>query len=192
LSANDTGYLTFRFVRRLFFALTIPPGIRELLLNAFPQKKHFGIRFTPPENLHITTHFLGATAEDSLEEIIRKSERLAASSTPFHLEFEKFKIIMKEKRAVMIWAQFQEEPLYESLSLELRRLFPTDENRKPVPHATIARIKQLRELPFEMPHGKPFSIEVASLALMESKLDPSGASYEMIAEWKLKGSLSSR
>jgi 2'-5' RNA ligase len=192
LSANDTGYLTFRFVKRLFFALTIPPGTRELLLGAFPQKKHFGIRFTPTENLHITAHFLGATAEDKLKERIGKTETLAALSPPFHLKFEQFKIISKEKRAVMIWAQFEKEPLYESLCIELRRLFPTDENRKPVPHATIARIKQLRELPFELPQVKSFSMEITSLALWESQLDPSGARYEMIAEWKLKGSLSSR
>ena len=188
-----TGCLTnFLIVKRLFFALTLPATVRELLLRASPQKNHFGIRFTSLENLHITTHFLGAISEDNLPDIIRKAETLAASSPPFHLQFESFKMIRKEKRAVMIWAEFKEEPLYESLCMDLRKLFPTDENRKPLPHATIARIKQLRQLPFELPHVKPFSMEVASLALMESKLDPSGASYEMIAEWKLKGSLSSR
>src|SRR5438552_1467159 len=128
---------------RLFFALPIPVELRQKLLAAFPRKNLPGIRFTPLENLHITAHFLGATSAEKIPDIIQQANEVSESTSSFELKFDSFKTIFQKKKPVMIWAQFEENSLYENLCLKLREAFPTDENRKPNPHATLARIKQL-------------------------------------------------
>jgi 2'-5' RNA ligase len=64
-------------------------------------------------------------------------------------------------------------------------LFPTGKNRKPVPHATLARIKQLRSLPFELPGIKAFSLLVDKLHLWESHLNSSGSEYSSVSSFRL-------
>ena len=130
--------------------------------------------------------------KEKLKEIIEQVNSVCESSYPFHLTFESFKTIFKDRKPVMIWAQFAESREFDQLCFRLRVAFPTEEKRKPLPHLTLARIKQLRQLPFDLPKTKPylpggqaFSFEVNQLELWESHLDEKGATYEMIEQWKL-------
>jgi len=170
---------------RLFFAIPIPFELRQKLVRGFPKEKFHDIRFTPIENLHITIHFLGTTAEEKFERLIQSTTTLIASTSSFEMRFDCFKIIMKERKPIMIWAQFEESGAFEKLALQLREAFPTEEKRKPNPHATLARIKQLKRLPFELPEAKPFSFVVDRLELWESKLSSEGSRYLMLQSWKL-------
>jgi len=171
---------------RLFFALPIDIDFKQRIIRAFHNKKSHCIRFTPEENLHITIHFLGSTEERKLEEIFSKASAIAANFPSFELKFENFRLISKEKKPLMIWAQFEENPAFEKLSFQLREAFPTGEKRKPNPHATIARIKQLKRLPFELPAAKPFSFIADRLELWESKLNSEGSKYFLLKNWNLK------
>jgi RNA 2',3'-cyclic 3'-phosphodiesterase len=170
---------------RLFFALPIPIELRQKLLSSSPRKHFHGIRFTPEENLHITVHFLGATEEEKLPEIILKAKEISQSTSSFNLKFDSFKTIFEKRKPVMIWAQFEENSSYENLSLKLREAIATDEKRKPNPHATMARIKQVKELPFGIPKSESFSFAVDELQLLESFTHADGAQYKVIASWKL-------
>ena len=173
-------------MQRLFFALPIPTELKQKLLSAFPRKNFPGIRFTPLENLHITAHFLGATSAEKIPQIIQRAKEISESTSAFELKFDSFKIILEKKKPVMIWAQFEENSLYENLCLKLRETFSTDEHRKPNPHATLARIKQLKQLPFELPKASSFSFVIDQLELFESLTHPEGAQYKLIERWKLK------
>ncbi|HYV94271.1 MAG TPA: RNA 2',3'-cyclic phosphodiesterase [Chitinophagales bacterium] len=171
---------------RLFFAIPIPIELRQKLLSAFSQKNFPGIRFTPIENLHITAHFLGTTSEEKIPEMLQRAKQISESTSSFELKLDSFKTIFQKKKPVMIWAQFEENFSYENLCLKLREAFPTGENRNPNPHATLARIKQLKQLPFEPPKAKSFSFVTDSLELFESLTHPEGAEYKLIERWKLK------
>lgn len=140
----------------------------------------------PEVNLHITLHFLGDTNEDQVQDIIRQLQTVASDSGSFEMKFAGLKTILKERKPVMIWAQFEENAAFEQLSIALRKCFPPDEKRKPNPHLTLARIKQLKQLPFELPEVKPFSFTVATVELWESKLGSEGATYSLIERQKLK------
>ena len=87
----------------------------------------------------------------------------------------------------MIWAQFEDSNAFDSLCLELRKSFPTDEKRKPLPHLTMARIKQLKKLPFDLPSFNIFSFAADRMELWESHLDSDGAEYKMIESWNFTG-----
>jgi 2'-5' RNA ligase len=64
---------------------------------------------------------------------------------------------------------------------------PTDEKRKPFPHLTLARIKQLKKLPFDLPHIHPFSFIADRVELWKSNLHADGAQYEQITSWIFPG-----
>ena len=171
---------------RLFFAIPIPIEQKQKLLASFPQKNLSGIRFTPLENLHITAHFLGATSEEKIPAIIQHAKGISGSISSFGLKFDTFKTIYQKQKPVMIWAQFEENSLFENLCLQLRAAFPTDENRKPNPHATLARIKQMKKLPFDLPVINSFSIVADQVQLFESHTLAEGSQYEIIDTWNFK------
>ena len=172
-------------MKRLFFALPIPVPLKKQILQSFPQKTFVGIRFTSEENLHLTTHFLGAVPEDKLGEIILLAEKIAATASSFDLKLESYQTVIRNRKPVMIWAQFEESAGFEGLCLKLRKAFPTEENRTPNPHATLARIKQLKQLPFNLPIAKPSSFIASQIELWESKTESTGATYSKIVGWKL-------
>lgn len=171
---------------RLFFAIPVPTEHRRTLLSVFPPAHYPGIRFTIPEQLHITLHFLGETEKGKLPSIISAANRVAATYMAFELKFRSFKVIQKQHKPVMIWAQGEQDEAFEALCMQFRNALPTGENKKPDPHITIARIKQLKQLPFELPQLKPFSFKAERIELFESVTDPAGAVYKLVEKWELK------
>lgn len=170
---------------RLFVAIPLPAELGKMLLAAFPHRQHHGIRFTPEANLHITAHFLGNIEAESVPAISARLHALAASVSAFELKFAGLEVVSRDKKPAMVWARFEENAAFEELSLELRRLFPTEEKRKPNPHVTLARIRQLKKLPFELPDVKPFSFIAERLELLESTLNNDGAQYTLCSSHKL-------
>ncbi len=172
-------------MKRLFFAIPIPDLYKKELVHSFLQKSYPGIRWTKEEQLHITLHFLGPVDDEKIKELIPQAAAACQSFHSFNLQFNTFKAILHNRKPRMIWAQFEENQSFESLSHKLRDMFPTGENRKPVPHATLARIKQLRSLPFELPGIKAFSLLVDKLHLWESHLNSSGSEYSSVSSFRL-------
>lgn len=172
-------------MHRLFFALPLQNALKHMILKSFREKSFHGIRFTPEENLHITLHFLGATASVELNEVITKAGTICESASPFEITFEGLKVIQRNRKPVMVWAQFSNSPEFEDLTLQFRKHLPTDEVRHPNPHATVARIKQLKLLPFDLPSIPKRSMNVMSLELLESVTHPEGAKYSVIQTWNL-------
>lgn len=171
---------------RLFFAIPICEEIKTKLLSAFQHKNFQGIRFISAENLHITVHFLGNTEKEKLKNILQQAEKIAKSNSAFELKFHSFKTIIKERKPVMLWAQFVKNTGFENFCAAFQNVFAADETRDLNPHITMARIKQLKHLPFELPQVKTFSFLADSVQLFESFTHAEGAQYKMIDEWKLK------
>lgn len=169
--------------KRLFFAIPIPEPYRIALLRSFKRESTHGIRWVGMENLHITLHFLGR--RDDPEFVKEQARLICDSNLAFECTFEEFKVIRKNGKPVMIWAAFLQSESFSSLVFSLRNSFPTEETRIPQPHCTLARIKQLHQLPFDLSRGKPFSFHVDAVQLWESHLHASGSSYQIVAEWKL-------
>ena len=175
---------------RLFFAIPVPIKVRKYLVSCFPprkesfgQKNFSGIRFTPEENIHITTHFLGATPDAKIPEIIQSGKEISLSASSIEFKFDSVKTVFKDKKPVMIWIQFEENTDFETLCQKYREAFPTDERRKPLPHLTLARIRQLKKLPFDLPHINRFSFIADRVELWKSNLQTDGAQYEQITSW---------
>ncbi len=172
-------------MKRLFFSVSIHDLYKKELVHSFPQKNYHGIRWTKEEQLHITLHFLGPVEEEKVQELISHAAAVSKSFHSFNLQFNTFKAILHNRKPTMIWAQFEENQTFELLTNKFREVFPTGKNRKPVPHATLARIKQLRSLPFELPIMKSFSFLVDEMHLWESHLNSSGSVYSSVTSFRL-------
>ena len=172
-------------MKRLFFVIPIPEDLKQLLVAPFAKKDFFGVRWIAKENLHVTLHFLGDTTDETQDHIKIMMPTLCNPLPSFDLELECYKAVSKNGKPVMLWASFTENTFFESLSWSLCNIFQSDEAQKPLPHITLARIRQLHQLPFNLPKTKSFSLRVNSVELWESTLHESGAAYKTIAQWKL-------
>lgn len=177
-------------MKRLFFAIPIAENRKQLLLQLLPQKNFQGVRWVNKENLHITIHFLGATAEEKMHEVMQQAKLICETFPSFTLTFESLQVVMKNRKPVMVWAQFSESNSFNRFTISFRECFPTEEQRKPLPHLTLARIRQLRHLPFDLADVKPFSVAVHAIELWESHLNSAGATYSRIERWNLAESAS--
>lgn len=171
-------------MKRLFFALPVPEENKRQILHSFPLKIYPGIRWVGESNLHITVHFMGSTPEERMTEIIQKGTNIFYTISPFELQGDSFKVVIKERKPTMIWSQYEPNNEFESLCYALREAFPTIEKRTPLPHLTVARIKQLRKLPFDLPKIKPLPFIAEKVELWESHLARAGAEYELVETWK--------
>jgi 2'-5' RNA ligase len=73
--------------------------IEEKLSKSFSE-----VRFSPPENWHITLLFLGDQEDDALAKIVRVAEEVAAEAPELELNLEKIIFGPEGKEPRMIWA----------------------------------------------------------------------------------------
>lgn len=89
----------------------------------------------------------------------------------------------------MVWATFEKSRAFESLALQLQETLPGDDRKAPVPHVTLARIKEggMRTLP-ELPFVKKCSITVDKIELWESQLASRSPVYIPLKIFELRNS----
>lgn len=176
-------------VYRLFFAIPLPDECKTALQAPFRHRKHYGIRWVKSENLHITLHFIGAVTGHLPPEFSHAVAAACNQFLPFDLKLSGFRAVLKRSKPVMIWAQFEQQPHFDHLCTALSKIFPGDESLKPTPHVTLARIRQLHQLPFELPCTPAYTLKVDTVALWNSTLLETGAEYKSLSSWKLRAAL---
>jgi len=165
---------------RLFIAINLPEDIRDRLTDY--QKKieelftpylppgrggSGPIRWTKPNNLHITLNFLGYLADEELAEICKIAKEVASKNSSFFVNLNKIcygpidkkpprppkfseTVITKEDkngtrkfgRPRMIWAVGEKSEKFASLRGDLDRFLSVSEKREFSPHITLGRINQ--------------------------------------------------
>ena len=153
---------------RLFIALTLPDALRDPLLDTMAGLRRDGVsgRFTRPENLHLTLHFLGEqpeTAVDVLSDILEAAPR---ASFPLTLAG-----LGSFARSGILWAGLVPSPaldaLQRQLGMSLRQArFPV-EQRRFSPHLTLVRGFGL-PADYTLPALPSITAQADTLCLMES------------------------
>ena len=94
---------------RLFVGIPLPKYITDPITSFVKRYDRFhGIRWVPPENLHITTLFIGKVKEDQVEYLTKDFQKSLTSVSPFSLELEALKYAPNPRKPRMIWAKFKE------------------------------------------------------------------------------------
>jgi RNA 2',3'-cyclic 3'-phosphodiesterase len=173
---------------RLFVALLLPEDAVSQLVHW--QERQLGrarnVRIVPRGNLHITLAFLGGRPADELPAIAEAVRETARGTRAPVLE----PVGYRETRSVGMIVLADEEERATRLA---ERVFDgleeigvyEREQRKWLPHVTVVRFRERPRLSPELPElGQVVSSE---MAVMMSRLRPSGAQYEVLESVPLGG-----
>jgi RNA 2',3'-cyclic 3'-phosphodiesterase len=173
---------------RLFVALLLP-DVAVASLAAWQTREladRPGVRVVPGTNLHVTVAFLGGRPAEDVERIARALREAAHHADPVVLEPTRY----RETRSVAMIVLSDEEDRAKSLAdrvfghLERLRVYER-ERRDWLPHVTVARFRERPRLAPPVPElGGIVSSEIA---VMMSRLRPSGAQYEVLESVSLGG-----
>jgi len=146
-----------------------------------------GVRPVRSEQLHLTLRFLGDTDEHRVDGLKELMARAVDGVEPFRLAFEGVGAFPNARRARVVWIGLVgAEPLVEvarRLEEGVVEMGWKAEGRPFRPHATVARVKQLRRHErlgslLDRWRDRSFgSMEVRAIHLKSSDLRPEGAVY---------------
>lgn len=178
---------------RLFLGIPLPKEVSQNMM-AFSKPYHEfpGIRWIPENNLHITTYFFGSVADEMVENLKSLIYLALRDTATFELEFDRYCFAPGKKDPRMVWARYKKSSSFRELVSQISALYlrvkPDQQMRKsPVPHVTLARLRDFRlheQISFEH-HLPPGRLKIKELFLWESFLQPSGAVYEIMEKYEL-------
>lgn len=177
---------------RLFVALDFPDAIRQRLTGLGGGVP--GARWTEAENLHLTLRFIGEVPDDALADI---DAALSAIDAPgFDLVLDGVGVFGSGRNARMLWAGVERNEALNHLQAKVEsalvRIGLAREERKFIPHVTLARLKdapQDRIGRFLEERGlfRAGPVPVTHFTLYRSHLGRTGPVYEPVGDYGLSG-----
>ena len=183
---------------RLFVAAIPPPALAEQLAAAAAELAPPELRPTPPENVHVTIHFLGDVDPDAVSALREALADACVHHAPTELTVEAI-APGPPRRPRMLWAIVRATPAYEALvNAVAAAAAPHAPDARPArpgtPHLTLARLRgraQLRDWPDPRPLTDA-RMPVTELAHMRSEPGPDGPRYTLLAALPLGGQAAGR
>lgn len=177
---------------RLFTGLDLPAlvtgNLQDLLGKLRPMAR---IHWSPPENLHITTKFIGEWPEERLPELQSALAALPAGP-PLQVAIRRLGFFPNPHAPRIFWCGIEAAGLAELAAGTDRAtaaLGIAREDRVYSPHLTLARIKDrvdlqpLRETIAALPSLEFGAFEASRFYLYRSRLTPAGSVYTKLAEF---------
>ncbi len=189
---------------RLFTGLSIPSNISHTLEGLLTEIRSAArLRWTPVENFHITSKFIGEWPETRISEL---EGALAAMDPPgeFEVTVAEFGFLPNSHRPKIFFAGVRGEAGLAALAgrtdATLAELGVKREERTYTPHLTLARIgnenigalrERIAALPVSDPEGFEFgSFTARDFHLYLSKAGPKGSVYSPLATYPLQKAVS--
>ena len=173
---------------RLFVAVNFPPELRRVIERecAPLREASMPVRWVKREQIHLTVKFIGEVSSSGVEGFCSVLDQVAARSRPFDLRFGNVGAFPSPRRPRVLWLGV--DPCPELLSLKdglergLAEVGVPPEERRYHPHVTLGRaLRSAGAGDFDRFEtvartlGLAEEYRVTHLALMESRLRPSGA-----------------
>jgi len=185
---------------RVFIAINFPEEIKRELENFQSKWPELPVRWTKPENLHITLAFLGYLSDDELLNVCKITKEVAQKHKPFSINLNKICYGPPKKMPPrMVWVEGEKskelaelrDDLEKSLLSSFGQKIQELEVKAFSPHITLGRIRQWEFRQIE-PEERPvieedvsLNFEVNSIEVMESFLKRGGSEYEIIESSRL-------
>jgi 2'-5' RNA ligase len=180
---------------RLFVALELSEDVKHQLAtfqaDLAARLDSSSMRWTKPEQLHLTLLFLGEVPVDRLPSVEASLARAARGSPPLTLATQGLGVFPSERRPSVLWVGVGGDlealrALQRQVALEFAWLGLADDKRFR-PHLTLARVKRFAG-PLSLEGvAPPLNWRAAQLALFESTLSPQGARYRRLNAFDLVG-----
>lgn len=176
---------------RTFIAVELPERLIPEIERISKRLKTPGIKLVDPKLVHITLKFLGDITEDQIEPIASCLSGINCRS--FEAKIKGLGVFPKPDYIKVIWLGAEGD--FSTLHKEVESLlspFNFKKDRDFTPHATLARVKQLKEKKVllekisELKNADLGVVNIESIAFKKSTLTPEGPVYETLREIKLK------
>ncbi len=176
---------------RTFIAVEFPDRFLPEIERIESMLKAPGIKLVDPVLVHITLKFLGNVHENKIEPIASALSQV--NCKPFEARIKGIGVFPKPAYIKVIW--LGAEGSFDTLHDEVERVlspFKFEKDHDFFPHATLARVKQIREKAALLETIRELSevdlgtINVGSISLKKSTLTTEGPIYETLQEIKLK------
>lgn len=176
---------------RTFIAVELPDRFIPEIEKIESMFNMAGIKPVEPELVHITLKFLGDINESDIQTIASALSQI--SCRPFEARIKGLGVFPKPAYIKVIWlgAEGNFNALYDEIEYILSP-FKFKKDHHFFPHATIARVKQLKDKAQLLENLKKLeyidlgTMKVDSISLKKSTLRPQGPIYETLEEIKLK------
>jgi 2'-5' RNA ligase len=183
---------------RLFTGIALPPDVRDSLARVLKELRPLApLNWSPVENLHITSKFIGQWPEERLAELEAALENINFGRT-FDVAIARFGYFPNPHHPRAFFAGVSSAKpagpglaeLANRIDETLRPLGIAKEDRPYTPHLTLARIKQedLRELREHIAKMTNFdfgTFQVSEFHLYSSNTGPKGSIYTPLATYPL-------
>jgi 2'-5' RNA ligase len=184
---------------RLFTGLSIPPPILQTLTAVLEQLRPTApLKWSPPENLHITLKFIGSWPEARLPEL-RQTLEIVPQPGNIEIDIARFGYFPNPHRPRNFFAAVHAGPRLASLAAAideaLVKIGCPPETRPYTPHLTLAGIKgdhirgedirNLREHIAAMNNFQFGSFEATHFHLYASTQNQGGSVYSILASYPL-------
>ncbi|MFN0056146.1 MAG: RNA 2',3'-cyclic phosphodiesterase [Planctomycetales bacterium] len=183
---------------RTFIAARIPLHPQLEQLHASLERIVPELRPVRLSNLHVTLKFLGETGASQVPAVVKILSQTAAATPSGVLHLQGVGAFPSTRRPSIVWIGIRPAdflgPLVERLHQDLRGLGFLPETRPFHPHVTLLRIKQpvpppLRQWLSDHEQTDFGTVPIQEVVLMQSHLNPEGATYTLLASAPLaKGS----
>ena len=195
---------------RLFIAVNIKAETKNKIagIQSALKKNCDGVKWTLPENLHLTLKFLGGVDDSKKDLISEKLRQIVIGIKKFEIDFEKIGFYpcptvgrrANETSLRVLWLGVGEGKIelenlaqkIESLLTEIADLGFEKEKRPFSAHLTLGRFKspqegreKISDIIGKMPVEK-ISDVVETVYLMKSNLTPRGPIYEVVEKFQLE------
>jgi 2'-5' RNA ligase len=177
---------------RVFIAVFPPPELREEVLARARRLSLRGrVRWSRPENIHLTLKFLGEVREEVLTGLCAALEEVCERHAAFDAGLAGLGAFPSARRTQILWAGIgvgsdELRSLATDLDDAMAPLGFEREKRPYTPHLTLGRARG-RPASFEPPPEEYLGeFRVRRVELMESTLTPEGAVYRTVRAFALK------
>ena len=177
---------------RTFIAIETPDSLKADVTQLHTRIP--GVRWTPPQQIHLTVSFLGDTPDELIPEIRNALDKIPFSA--FTLSCSATGFFPLRGRPSVFWLGFTPCPALGKLKNNIdEALLPIGflpEKRPFSPHLTLARLKASlgREMPARLENlAKRLPIQeiaVSSFCLFGSRILPQGAEHSILAQFQAK------
>jgi 2'-5' RNA ligase len=184
---------------RLFTAIDLPTEARlrlERLLSAL--RPEAPIKWSPLDNLHITTKFIGEWPEARLEELHDALAQVGPCE-PFELSLRGLGWYPNERAPRVLWAGVEAgtelSALVQQIERRLTEIGVAKEERSFTPHLTLARIKHpapLHALRQKVERLQPADLgrfPIAHFSLFRSDPGSNASVYRKLRDYRLEAAL---
>lgn len=176
---------------RTFIAVELPDRFLQEIEELESELNTAGLKLVQPQQVHITMKFLGDINESNIEPIASALSQI--NCAPFEARIKGIGVFPKPAYIKVIWLGAQGN--FEALHNEVERVllpFKFGKDQHFSPHATLARVKELREKALLLEKIRKLetidigTMNVGSICLKKSTLKPQGPIYETLKEIQLK------